>query len=463
MTLARTLPSGFLWGVATSAHQVEGGNIHNQWAHWEALGRIRDGGRSGDACGWWNNPDIDLDLAQDLGLGAVRISVEWSRLEPVEGRWDKAVLARYYNLLLGLRRRGLRPFITLHHFTHPQWFEDRGGFLAPDAVDAFARFVYRTVETLHHVCQDWVTINEPNVYCGFGYLTGEFPPGQKGNLSATLRALGRMAQCHAAAYRIIHGFQPEANVGWSQNYVVFQPGSANYPDRVAARLFDSLFNRSFFDLLTTGKFAAPWHRLGESAPEAAQKFDFVGLNVYNRLHIAVDPLAPDSLFSRAFVPPEVPQGDHGTEIPYGECYPDAITDAVVYASQFGRPIYITENGVPDRNDRIRPWLLVQAVRRVQELIDAGYDVRGYFHWTLVDSFEWTEGWHLRFGLFELDPLTQIRRRRPSAQLYSQIIRANGLPPELLQHYEEFPAPAISAAGTSSHNPGVAIHTQFTWR
>ena len=428
------LPHDFLWGVATSAHQVEGNTIHNQWAAWEAQGRIRDGGRCGNACDWWDNADLDLELAQQLGLNAFRMSVEWSRLEPIEGQWDKAALARYYNLMLDLTRRGLRPFVTLHHFSHPQWFEDRGGFLAPDAVSTFSRFVYSAVEALHHVCCDWITINEPNVYCAFGYLNGEFPPGQKGNLSTSLRAMGRMAQCHAAAYRIIHGFQPEANVGWAQNYVVFQPGSDSYPDRVAARVLDQLFNRSFFDLLSTGRLAAPWNRFGGNSPEAEQKFDFVGLNVYNRLHVRVDPRARESLFSRVHVPPSVPQGDHAAEMPYGECYPDAITEAVVYASQFGRPIYITENGVPDRSDRIRPWLLVNAVKRIADLIDAGYDVRGYFHWTLVDSFEWTEGWRLRFGLYELDPQTQARRPRPSAQVYAQIVNANGLSPELLERY-----------------------------
>jgi beta-glucosidase len=459
----KPFPPEFLWGVATSAHQVEGGNIHNQWATWESQGHIRDG-HCGGACDWWNRSSDDLDLAQQMGVNAFRISIEWSRLEPVEGHWDKAALARYYNLLLALNRRGLRSFVTLHHFTHPQWFEDRGGFLAPDAVETFSRFVYRTVEALHHLCHDWVTINEPNVYCAFGYMTGEFPPGQKGNLSATLRAMGRMAQCHAAAYRIIHGFQPDANVGWAQNYVVFRAGSENYLDRVAARLFDQLFNRSFFDLLHTGRLPAPWDRIGENAPEAEQKFDFVGLNVYNRLHVAVDPRARESLFSRVYVPTSVPQGDRATEIPYGECYPDAITEAAVYASQFGRPIYITENGVPDRSDRIRPWLLVHAIQRIAELMEAGYDIRGYFHWTLVDSFEWTEGWRLRFGLYELNPQTQARYPRPSAQLYSEIIKAKGLLPELFERYGDLTSIGDQTAeGISNDNSETVIHTQFTRR
>ena len=132
------------------------------------------------------------------------------------------------------------------------------------------------------------------------------------------------------------------------------------------------------------------------------------------------------------------QGDAGAEYPYGECCPEAIDRAVHYAAQFGRPIYILENGVPDREDRLRGWLLVHAIRRLHQLLETGYDIRGYFHWTLVDSFEWSEGWRLRFGLYELDPVTQKRRARPSAQLYRQIVRANGLPSSLFREFGSLP-------------------------
>ncbi len=439
-------PADFLWGVSTSAHQVEGGNDHNQWAEWERLGRIRDGSRSGSACDWWQNAGRDLDLAQSLGLNAIRVSVEWSRLEPREGQWNAAALARYYALLRDLRRRGLRPFVTLHHFTHPLWFEQRGGFLAPDAVETFSRFVRRTVEALREVCSDWVTINEPNVYCTFGYLVGEFPPGLCGEFIQTLRVLSRLAQCHAAAYRIIHDYQANANVGWAQNYVVFRAGSLRYRDEVITRVFTRLFNESFVDLLRDGRLAAPWDRFVDAAPEAQNKFDFVGLNVYNRLHVTLDPRARQTLFARVFVPDDALQGDAGTEFPYGECFPDAITAAVEYAALTKRPIYILENGVPDRDDRIRPWLLVQAVQRMQQVLDRGHDIRGYFHWTLTDSFEWTEGWRLRFGLYELDPQTQQRRARPSAGIYRQIVQNNGLVGELLERYSGQPCYQASQLG-----------------
>lgn len=433
-----TFSPAFLWGVATSAHQVEGSLTHSQWADWEARGCIHDGSSAGAACDWWRRASPDLELAQQLGVNAVRISIEWSRLEPQEGRWNPDAMARYYSLLAELQRRGMRPFVTLHHFTHPRWFEDRGGFLAPDAVEIFSRFVYRVVESLRYVCRDWLTVNEPNVYATFGYLAGEFPPGWKGEFGTSLRVLCRMARCHAAAYRIIHALQADANVGWAQNYVAFQAAANKRANRLAVRLLDAVYNQSFFDLLTTGRLRSPWKRFGEDACEAQGKVDFVGLNVYSRLYVAVDPRASGTMFFRIHVPPQVPQGDPASESAYGECYPAVLDEAVLCASRLGRPIYITENGVPDRHDRIRPWLLVHVVKRMHDLIQSGHDIRGYFHWTLVDSFEWTEGWRLRFGLYELDPVTQLRRARPSAAVYSKIATANGLTPALFARYRDLP-------------------------
>jgi beta-glucosidase len=168
------------------------------------------------------------------------------------------------------------------------------------------------------------------------------------------------------------------------------------------------------------------------------KIDFIGLNVYNRLHVK----APWDEASRKtggmFVPPEVPQGDRGFELPYGEAFPDGIVTSVKEYSALQVPIYITENGVPDRMDRIRPWVIVQSLQRVHQLIEKKFDIRGYFHWSLVDNFEWNEGWTLRFGLYELDPRTQERKARCSSELFRNIIRQNGLHDEQLSRYAEPP-------------------------
>ena len=172
-------PNDFAWGVATSSHQVEGGNTNNQWAAWEKRGRIKSKDSAGRACDWWHNAEQDFDLAQSLGVNALRLSVEWSRIEPEEGRWDEAALARYRQMLRALHQRGMRPFVTLHHFTNPQWFEAKGAFANAESVGLFQRFTQRVVAALGDLCRDWATFNEPNVYASLGYFLGEFPPGKK--------------------------------------------------------------------------------------------------------------------------------------------------------------------------------------------------------------------------------------------------------------------------------------------
>jgi len=428
-------PEGFLWGISTAAHQVEGGNHNNQWAVWEAAGRIRSGDKCGLACGWWNNAEPDFDLAQRMGLNSLRLSVEWSRIEPEEGRWDDSALRRYRAALTSLHRRGIRPLVCLHHFTHPKWFEAKGAFLSSEAIDLFDRFTRRVVERLGDLCQDWVTFNEPNVFAALGYVLGEFPPGRTGEIATAVRVANAMARAHAQAYRTIHALQPQAQVGWAQHYVVFE--AANHRsrlDRWTAALLSQLFNESFLSAIESGKLDFPLNLADGDVSSAKGTCDFVGLNVYSRFHVAFSAEKSAQLFADVFVPPNVPQGDSGVEKPYGEAYPEAISAAVKRAARLGKPIYILENGVPDAQDRIRPWLIVNAVRQVHDLIKAGHNIRGYFHWTLIDNFEWTEGWNLRFGLVAMNPATQERKMRRSGELYSAIVRANAISPEMVERF-----------------------------
>ncbi len=436
---ALQFPQGFLWGVSTSAHQVEGGT-RNQWSWWEERGNIRSGEACGLACDWWNRAEQDFDLAAQLGLNALRLSVEWSRIEPRPGEWDGGALERYRGMLSALRQRNLLPIVCLHHFTHPLWFEDAGAFTARGAPEVFERFVRRVLAELGDLCQMWVTFNEPNVYSGLGYVMGEFPPGRTGDLRGAILALSGMGAAHARAYRAIHELQPEAQVGFAHNYLVLEPARRLLPlDGWVAALQRKLFDDAFLQLLARGRLPFPFHLADGSFPDPVQgACDFVGLNVYSRMRVAFDLRFPGQLFGRVFVPHDVPQGDHGVQAPYGEAYPEAIVEAVEAAVPLGKPIYILENGVPDAQDRIRPWLLVNAIRQVHKLIAAGRDVRGYFHWTLTDNFEWTHGWRLRFGLFALDPETQRRHPRPSAALYSQIARGNSLPAEFIRQYSSPP-------------------------
>lgn len=420
-------PAGFLWGVSTAAHQVEGNN-DNQWAAWEKAGRIKSGDCCGIACDWWKNAERDFDLAHDLGVNSLRLSVEWSRVEQEEGCFSEPALRRYRQMLQALLERGIEPIVSLHHFANPCWFEQKGAFLSSDAPVLFERFSRRVVDALGDLCRLWVTFNEPNVYAAFGYVLGEFPPGKTGRVSTALRVIGAQARAHSRAYHAIHALQHNAQVGWAQHYVVFDPVNSG-PDRWVAGLLNSIFNESFLQLIESGRLSFPFNLLDAAAPEAKGCCDFVGLNVYSRFHVAFDPWNAAQLFGKIFVPDHVPQGDPGMERPYGEAYPPAIRIAVQRAARLGKPIYILENGVPDAQDRLRPWLIVNALKELHALIQEGHDVRGYFHWTLTDNFEWTEGWNLRFGLVALDPKTQERSLRPSAYLYRDIARQNGFTPE----------------------------------
>lgn len=436
-----TFSPNFLWGVSTSAHQVEGHSSNSQWSAWEAAGRIKSGESCGLACGWWRNAEQDFDLAHGLGLNALRLSVEWSRLEPREGHCDRQAFARYRSMLAGLHQRRIRPFVSLHHFSHPLWFEQQGGFLSERSEELFDRFTRRVVAELGDLCRDWVTFNEPNVYAALGYVLGEFPPGGKGELLRAVRVLSGMGRAHARAYNSIHQLQPLAQVGWAHNYVVFQPAAAGGKlDRLVASLAGELFNNSFLRVIEEGRMPFPLCLANGDLAQARGTCDFVGLNVYSRFHVAFDTSYASQLFGRAFVPSEAPQGDHGAENPYGEAYPPALRSAAQRAARLDKPIYILENGVPDAADKIRPWLIVNAVKELHDLIQEGYDIRGYFHWTLTDNFEWSEGWRLKFGLFAMEPATQRRTPRGSADLYKTIVRANGLSRDLLRRYGALPLP-----------------------
>ncbi|HXF81593.1 MAG TPA: glycoside hydrolase family 1 protein [bacterium] len=403
-----TFPPGFRWGTATSAHQVEGGNRHNDWWVWEQEGRVRGGQRSGEACRWWTDAEADFDRAAALHQNAHRLSIEWSRIEPVPDRWDEAALDRYRQLVAALRARGLEPMVTLHHFTNPRWLAERGGWERADTPARFVRFVERVIPALREHVALWCTLNEPVGWALSAYGAGRWPPGRR-SLRAVRRVLDNLARAHAAAYRAIHRLQPEAQVGIAHYIRLFDPADPRSPlDRAVAAGYDRVVNRAFLDALTRG---------------AARPLDFLGVNYYTRDRVAFDLRRPGRLFGRRFPTPGAPQSDGG----YGEIYPEGMYRALHLAARYAAVLYVTENGLPDADDDQRGAFIVDHLRAVRRAIADGLSVRGYYHWSLVDNFEWTEGWSLRFGLIAVDPTTQERRLRPSARLYAEICRRNALP------------------------------------
>ena len=421
-------PEGFAWGVATSAFQCEGAatSPDSSWSRWEALGHVRAGNRSGVACDWWANAERDFDLARELGIRSLRLSVEWSRIEPRPGHWDEAALERYREIVAALRERGIEPMITLHHFTNPIWFEISGAFLREDSPDLFTRYASRAVDALADLCDTWVTFNEPNVYTTEGYVTGHFPPGLHGRAALATRAQANFARAHARTYRRIHELQPHASVGWAHHCVTFRPARPHRRlDRLLAAFYDSSFNEPFPHLLRHGRMPKSLGgSLAGDLGEVRGTFDFAGINVYALIRIAFDPRHAREMFGRRVVPADAIRGDPTSDDLFGEPYPQGIADFAERLAALGKPVYVLESGYPDRADRVRPWVIATAARAMHDAIRRGVDLRGYYHWTLVDNFEWYSGWDLRFGLVELDERTQERTPRPSARLYSAIAASN---------------------------------------
>lgn len=439
MTQQRVLrfPEGFLWGTATSAYQFEGGNTNNQWYCWEQQGHIRAGDSCGLAANWWERAEDDFALAQDMGNNALRLSLEWSRVEPDEGRWESAAIDRYRAMLADLQRRGLKPIVTLHHFTEPLWFADRGGFAVERNIRSFTRFVTYVVQHMRDLCDFWITINEPNVYTALGYVPGIYPPG-KHNLAEALRVLRNLMQAHVEAFYAIRGLQPEAQIGFCWEYRIFDAARPFSPlDHALAWLHETFFSRAILQIGETGRFPFPLALLAAPVRHAAGARDFHGVNYYSRDLLGIDPTLPSEGFVRRFRQTEALYTEPGRENTREEIYPAGLYRVLKTIYQHARgnkPIYITENGWRDSTDSLRPQALLEHLAMLHRAIQEGIPARGYLYWSLLDNFEWSEGWGACLGLVAMDHRTQQRAPRPSYRLYGEICRANAITEEMVERY-----------------------------
>ncbi len=430
-------PEGFLWGTASSSHQCEGGNNNNQWYRWEEAGHIRTGEHCLDAANWWREAEDDFALAEQMENNALRLSIEWSRIEPSEGYWNSAAIDRYRQMLTDLHRRHIKPLVTLHHFTDPLWFADRGGFAKVENLRFFVRYVTHVVKNLQDLCDFWITINEPNIYAVLGYLLGTYPPGDQ-DLMRAMRVLRNLVQAHVEAFYAMRGIQPQAEIGNCLHYRLFDPASPISPlDRGAARLQDTFFNWAMLRAGETGRFMFPFNLLLAPISHAAGARDFHGINYYTRDMVRFDPRKPTEMFGRRFTLPGTVRNDPGMDNNFGEIYPLGlyrVLKAVYQRTRGNKPLYITENGFSDALDDRRPRAILEHLAMVHRAINDGIPVRGYLYWTLADNFEWTEGWGVRFGLIELDPLTQERTPRSSASMFGEICRANAITERIVERY-----------------------------
>ena len=380
------MESGFLWGASTSAHQVEGNTIHSDWWEWERS--HKDFPKSGRASGHYELFAQDFALAKSFGRGAHRLSTEWSRIEPEEGVWNYKEVAHYRAVLEELRRLGIRSFVTLHHFTNPAWFAKRGAFARRDNVELFVRYVAFISQQLGDLVDFWVTINEPMVYAQQSYLYGVWPPRYR-NIFTMWRVIDNLVLAHIGAYKVIHRYLPNARVGIAKHVVAYLPAHHNNVlDRVIAGVENWWFNHRFLRL--TGN-----------------THDFMGVNYY---------FTRKAHFGMAKNRHEKKVSDMGWPI-----NPSGLTRALLEMNKYGLPLYVTENGLADQDDSLRADFIRDHLRAVEKAQADGAQVRGYLHWSLIDNFEWADGFTPRFGLVEVDYATMKRMPRPSAYVYKAII------------------------------------------
>lgn len=388
-----SFPDGFLWGTATAAHQTEGGNWNNDWWEWEHAPAGVCVEPSGDATDhFWRYP-ADLDILRELGFQAYRFSLEWSRIEPEDGEWSNAALDHYSRMLDACHERGLLPVVTFHHFTTPRWAAADGGWANPATADRFARFCEHAVARLGDRIGMACTINEPNVVTTIGYLMGAFPPGHTQDLDGFARATESLLDAHRTSFDAIKAGPGDFPVGLtlSMGDWAAEPG---YEDKIAE------YRSQHEDVYL----------------EAARGDDFLGVQAYSRTRVG----------ESGVLGPEP-----GVEVlPMGyEYWPSAAEVSIRHAAEvLGQvPLYVTENGIGTDDDDQRVRYLHDSLAGVARTIDDGIDVRGFFHWSLMDNFEWAFGYMMRFGLVSVDRATQERTVKPSARWLASVVAANALP------------------------------------
>jgi beta-glucosidase len=376
-------PKDFLWGTAISSHQVEGGN-KNDWTQGEKKFGLPISGKAVD---FYHYYEGDFSLAKDfLHNNSIRLSVEWSRLQPESSKgFIQKETDHYIKVLETAKNRGLSPMVTLHHFTDPIWFSEKGSWTNKDNLPFFTDYVMECKKKFGDLADFWITINEPWVLGSMGYLAKMWPP-MKMNPILFAKAYLNMAKAHNEAYKILTETKKPT-------------GSANQMTDIRNlppfdRLLGTLLNHSFLDLTRNSN-------------------DFIGLNYYKPWY-----LIPNKE-SKSF-----PRSDFNWLIDAKGLYNVTLGTW----NRYKLPIFITENGIADASDTKRSSYITEHLKAIKQLINEGVDIKGYYHWSLLDNYEWQEGYKMKFGLFSVNPETMQAIPRKSAEVYAKICRENKINP-----------------------------------
>ncbi len=415
------IPGNMLMGVSTAATQVEGGNVDSNWNDWYERGFIKDDTDPSTGNDHWIKWKEDTELLSEMGMQIYRFGIEWARIMPEEGKIDEEAILRYREELSLLREKGIKPLLTIHHFTNPMWFERKGAFEKRENLHYYLELVELAAKRFGDLCSDFITINEPNVYATNSYFFGIWPPAEK-SFGKTLAVMENLAYCHIKAYGMIHKIREEMGfsdtmVGCANHLRVFVPKNEKNPwHKTAAKLTSFLFQDALTDAMTLGKFAFPIKNFGK-LPKG-EYTDFIGLNYYTRSTVAGigDGVRENS-----------PRNDLDWEI-----YPDGIVECAQKLYEvLPRPIWVTENGTCDNSDSFRCRYLFEHLEKIS---CSKLPFERYYHWCFCDNLEWIEGNSAKFGLVSIEPETMERRIKKSGEFYSEIIRNGGISSEMYEKY-----------------------------
>lgn len=415
------LPEGLLLGVSTASTQIEGGEVGSNWNDWYHKGRISDGTDPSTGNDHWTAWREDTALLAQMGIQLYRFSVEWARLMPEKDRMDEAAVDRYRQELLELKKYGIRPLLTIHHFSNPMWFEDMGAFTKRENLHYYLELAELVIDRFGDLCSDYITVNEPNVYATNSYFFGQWPPGES-SLGKTVAVMENLAYCHIKAYQLIHekrkamGFT-DTMVGAANHVRVFAPKDPKNPwHRFCAKLTGYLFQDALTRAMTLGDFPLPL-RNHWKIPKG-EYTDFTGVNYYTRSTVSG-------------IADGVREGSPRNDLDW-EIYPQGLIEcSKALLKVLDRPIWVTENGTCDNTDRFRCRYLYEHLKVISE---SGLPFRRYYHWCFCDNFEWVEGNWAKFGLVSVDPETKERTVKTSGEFYCQIIRAGGVDENMYETY-----------------------------
>jgi beta-glucosidase len=400
-----------LWGTSVSHYQVEGDDPCD-WSEWERAGRTR-GGACGRAVEGWQRYEQDADLAVDAGANAFRFSISWSRIEPGLGHYDDAALDRYSRFVDHLIEIGLEPIVTLFHYTHPLWFHERTPWTSTESIERFAQFTRRVVDRLGDRVRVWIPLNEPLVFLLAAYFDGQIPPGIADG-RVLPRVFDHLLAAHCASAAAIRERVPNAAIGIAHNMVAFAPERRRNPfDRMLARVAHRCYNRGVLEAFGSGRWdflLPPTTRVRGRRDDLAKSLDFFGVNFYSRLHLRFPGKQRLIGDFRYLDPTGRGLTDNGWEI-----VPDQFEEMLNEAASVGLPLIVSENGLADGGDRLRSQFLAD-----HAAVLARTPVHGYLYWSLVDNYEWLDGFGPKFGLYEVDRVNMSRRPRPSVETFRSL-------------------------------------------